>query len=216
MKKLSLLIAMILCVTIGGVYASWAYTTDESGVTEKEAFGVITMKTYDKVTSYGDFTISTNFAIQIVPLLEVDEDTTVPSANHVAAIKYTNKNGDDIAEEDAKITITFTPNASAEADIKANAIDAWYYLIDSTADKDATKTMKFDNGSGDVNIFTYATKTKIDWGTPSAGVFTATVLAKDVIALSENFLLDTIEKFEDFQAAVNGNSVMIKVTDENN
>ncbi len=26
MKKLGLLIAMILCVTIGGVYATWTYT----------------------------------------------------------------------------------------------------------------------------------------------------------------------------------------------
>lgn len=29
MKKLSLLVALILCVTIGGVYATWTYAGNE-------------------------------------------------------------------------------------------------------------------------------------------------------------------------------------------
>lgn len=208
MKKLSLLIAMILCVTIGGVYAAWAYSDPNAKIQDATAEILVTMDDATKDGAQGTFNATANFKIKIDPLADVDPTTEVPNANHVTAIQFYERgeNGAVMLAEDATITLTFTPSPSADMDIKANGPTAYYYLIDSTAVLDANNTMKYEGE----NIFTYsATKTNmvtIDWGTPDAdGVFTVVLKAKDLISLTQNFLLGDLDAHATFQASLSGN-----------
>ena len=64
MKKLSLLIAMILCATIGGVYAAWNYAlTDDIA----DAFEEIKISVEDAelTGSNGTYKITSNFKLVI-------------------------------------------------------------------------------------------------------------------------------------------------------
>ena len=98
MKKLGLLIAMILCVTIGGVYASWTYTqsTDVADETVNMAMNLTDVK-YSG--SYGTYTVdASKVSMTIDPK---------PGTQHITALTIT---GD--------LVITFTPNSVAPNEIK--------------------------------------------------------------------------------------------------
>lgn len=225
MKKIKMLIALILCVTIGGVYATWLYA-DKNDVYDQKDVISVAMSTATSAGAYGDFTAKVNFKISIEPLKDVDPDTTVANANHIAAIQYLNLDGTPMTmvEGDVPtITFTFKPNESASKEIKENGVDAWYYLIDSTAEAAAGSHMEYDeDGAGaiaPVHIFKYgATKeamTKISWGEADAtGLFTFTVVVTDAILdLTQDFLLDTHAKYNIFNSAISGNSIVVNITD---
>lgn len=48
MKKLSTLIALILCITIGGVYASWSYATSNVINSQETNFSNVVTESYNK------------------------------------------------------------------------------------------------------------------------------------------------------------------------
>ena len=76
MKKLSLLIAMILCVTIGGVYAAWTYTDPAIDITDKGLDTVIgvSLPSADLVGAIGEFGVSTNITGMSIDQLGDDGD----------------------------------------------------------------------------------------------------------------------------------------------
>ena len=87
MKKLSLLISMILCVTISGVYAAWVFAGNN--IVDKDTTVTIAMgEVSNDAATPGTYSISTNFSLKIEPLSYVDHDTTVDHANHIAAIEW--------------------------------------------------------------------------------------------------------------------------------
>ena len=228
MKKIKLLIALIMCLTIGGVYATWLYADNSVDIDDENAIVAVAMSTASSDGASGTFGVEANFTISIEPLKDVDPDTTVATANHIAAIQFKNLDGTDMTmtgDDKPVITLTFTPKASAHPDVKANAVEASYYLIDSTADAHAGANMQYDaDGAGTASspedIFTYgatsAAKQEITWGAPdpSTGVFTYTIdVTEDVIDLTEDFLLNTHAKYTLFNKAIAGNSIMVKITD---
>ena len=60
MKKLSALIAMILCLTIGGVYAAWTYTNPNADITDKRFEQLVTISTATEAGAAGEYDIVTN------------------------------------------------------------------------------------------------------------------------------------------------------------
>ena len=60
MKKLSALIAMILCLTIGGVYAAWTYTNPNADITDKRFEQLVTISTATEAGAAGEYDIITN------------------------------------------------------------------------------------------------------------------------------------------------------------
>lgn len=215
MKKLSTLIAMILCVTIGAVYAGWAYSKPGEKIATYEDEAFVTMDSAEEKGSQGTFNITHNFKMKIVPLADKEPSTNVPNANHVTALQFYTiaENAEVMPDENALITIKFTPNASADVDIKKYGPDANLYLIDSTVLTTVGKPMQYD----DKDIFDYeytqAAPLTVDWGEPDAeGVFTVTLKAAEVISLSEQFYLGSIEEFGDFKAALGGN-VKVVISD---
>ena len=207
MKKLSVLIALLMCVTIGGVYATWTYagTTD---ITDghKEIF--VTIPDAVVEGTYGTYTVDTN-----VRLIVDDTDK-----NHKAELVFESTDTNEVY-----LRVTFTPNEStATPDIKANAIPTELYFTTTT-----TMQYKMDDdgnysadGTG-VNIFTFANPgngkldNEIVWEKQADGTFTYELDLDDLkgqISLTQEFLLDSKSEHDAFREAMVGN-IVARVTD---
>ena len=207
MKKLSVLIALLMCVTIGGVYATWTYagTTD---ITDghKEIF--VTIPDAVVEGTYGTYTVDTN-----VRLIVDDTDK-----NHKAELVFESTDTNEVY-----LRVTFTPNeATATPAIKANAVPTELYFTTTT-----TMQYKMDadgnysaNGTG-VNIFTFANPgngeldNEITWTKQADGTFTYELdldALKEQISLTQEFLLDSKSEHDAFREAMVGN-IVARVTD---
>ena len=195
MKKLSLLIAMILCVTIGGVYATWTYTqnTDVADETVNMSMN-LTSVAYSG--SYGTYNIDTSTVIMTI---DPKQGTT-----HITALTIV---GD--------IVITFTPNSVAPQEIKETGVkstfqfgltNANWTFDDDTEDAEAAKK---------IITLAHVDAETIDWGEPTNGVFTFTIPASELaehILLTE-FNLDTKAKYDTFNTALGQGQISITVSD---
>ena len=201
MKKLALLIAMILSVTIGGVYAVWTYagTNDIADVSTEAK---VTMENFELTGAAGVYTISSNL------VLTVDQ----ASDAHDAELVFASNNGEDIF-----LTVTFTPAAGADNNIKENAVETTLTFTTTTAMeyKMNTETGDYDENGTAVAIFAFGDPIEIVWTPTSEGTFTFTMDEddlKDYIMLSQEFILDIKHEYDMFKAALTGN-IIAKVTD---
>ena len=89
MRKLSALIAMILCVSIGGVYAAWTYTNGAKDVADIYKAYTITLSTATEEGAHGVYTVETN-----ITGLTIDQNGTAdPNEDfHKAVLNYTTAN----------------------------------------------------------------------------------------------------------------------------
>ena len=187
MKKLSLLIVMILCVTIGSVYATWTYTqyTDVADETVNMSMNLTSVAFSG---SYGTYEINTS---NVTMTIDPKQGTT-----HTTALTIT---GD--------IVITFTPNTVAPQDIKENGVDSTFQFGLTNAN------WTFDDDTTDAvaakNIIT------LEHTSASNGVFTFTITAAELaghIHLTE-FNLDTKAKYDAFNTALGLGQISITVSD---
>ena len=173
MKKISVLITLILCVTIGGVYAAWAYTgTNVSAVDQTVSHGMTTATTESDVGVLE--VVSNNVAVSI-------DQTAV--GNYHAKLVIT-----------GSITVKFTPNLGAPTDVVNNAISAKATLYTKNA---AANTYE---GS---EIYVSPADSYVDlvWEKQDDGSFLATVDAAGIdtlLDLGADFVLDTHAKYETF------------------
>ncbi|MBE7086771.1 MAG: hypothetical protein E7369_00540 [Clostridiales bacterium] len=128
MKKLSALIAMILCVTIGGVYATWSYGNIDAAIQ------------HDVNLSVGmDYTFSGAVGSYSI---EMTDTLTAFKVDQEAENDY-----DAVLRANGNIYLVFTPNANSTDDINANGIDTYFYFTDG----DALANYKY----GNTQIFEY-------------------------------------------------------------
>lgn len=212
-KKLSMLAAMALCVTVGGVYATWIYATQ--AVPTAYATMSITLTGTSTGGQAGTLTIAgTNVGLKI--------DDPADGGIHQAALQY---------DATGKFTITFTPNANAESDIKDGVNLEWYLgLYDSNKDNgpdaakggaiDATSfefTMK-NNQPGDVftTFNTDPTMIYVNQQTlnEETGAYTCEIpmtAVMDKIVLNEGLYLTTMEQYTAFEALLVGKMIHVHV-----
>ncbi len=128
MKKLSLLISLILCVTIGAVYANWVYSENNDVADETVNMSMnLTGVTY--AGAYGTYSVDTEgLSIKIDP--KVDGAT-----KHITSLVIT-----------GKVRIVFTPGQFAGSEIEQNGVPSTWQLTLSNSD------WKYDDGSGEKNI----------------------------------------------------------------
>ena len=196
MKKLSVLIALLMCVTIGGVYATWTYagTTD---ITDghKEIF--VTIPDAVVEGTYGTYTVDTNVRLVV-------DDT---DKNHKAELVFESTDTNEVY-----LRVTFTPNeATATPAIKANAVPTELYFTTTTEMKyDGVDIFTFKNpGNGTLdNVFDW---TKQDDGSSFTYELDLDDL-KEQISLTKEFLLETKAKHDAFREAMVGN-IVARVTD---
>ena len=207
MKKLSILVALILCVTVGGVYAVWTYSgTDDVVDTNAEVKVVLEAATLDG--SIGAFTAKSNLT------LSIDQKA---GSNHIAELVFKSIDNDPIF-----MTFTFTPSAGADMDIKNNGIPAeiyqnttttMQYPMDADGNYSATGTptdvFKFENkADGDF-------VSNVTWEKQADGSFTITfneAQLKEMIKLNYDFQLDTKDEHDEFYKILNGN-IRVHITD---
>ena len=108
MKKLTVIIALMLVVTIGGVYATWNYAQGNVAKVDKYLDSVT--KITDKVVTTAKGTIAVDTTGVSIVIDDADN-------NHVAELYVT---GD--------IVVTFTPNEGADQDVDANGIALQYQM----------------------------------------------------------------------------------------
>lgn len=209
MKKLSILIAMILCATIGGVYAPWNYagTSTDIGLQINQT---VQLEQSTQNGAAGTYTLSHNItAINIT-----SDDQATKNATIVAS--YSQGGSAPIFE------LTFKPATNAGDVIETNALTSYVYFGTERAftwdHDDNPETAK-------VNVFTFpcgkpiadkqqpkviATADQQTEGPKwtwdkSAGVFKCTLTfaeITDIITFESNVQLPTIEDYNRFQNEV--------------
>ena len=188
MKKLSLLVAMILCVTIGGVYATWTYTKSTNVMDDTVHMSLnLTKATND--ASYGTYEVDTS---SLAMVIDPKEGTT-----HTTALYIT---GD--------IVITFTPGTYAPTEVKTSAIPTTFQftLTNPNWEYEGQKIITLAHQDAET----------VKWSGPDEnGVFTFVISAKELakhIILTE-FVLDTFAKYEAFNLALGQGQISITVSD---
>lgn len=212
MKKLSVLIALLLCVTITGVYAAWTYagTNDIADVyTEAK----VTIADVELSGANGTYHITSNL------VLTVDQK----NEDHHAELVFGSNNDQPIF-----LKVTFVPAVNAPQDVKENAVktEIYYgvttemaYKMDAEGNYDAEGTnvkdiFKFSNVKN--NTLDH----EITWNKEADGTFSYTMdetaLKAAIMLNDENgtvpFVLDTKAEHTAFGAALAGN-IIVRVTD---
>lgn len=213
MKKLSLLVALFMCLTIGGVYATWSYAgTNDIGDAFAEA--KVTIAEVQLTGANGTYKVESNLVL------------TVDQANidHDAKLVFASNNGEEIF-----LKVTFTPATNAPQTIKDNAVatqlyfsttTAMEYKIDGDGNYDATNgtatpIFKFDEKyqAKDFELAEKITWTPTEIDGVDCFVFEMDKTALEAaIMLNQTFKLDTKAEYDAFKAALAGN-IVANVTD---
>ena len=202
MKKLSLLLALILVVTTAGVYATWNYSRNVVDTKQASATAVITGT---QSSTKGEITIVS------APKRVIVDDTNndliaelwfgdVDASSHPVAG----------ADQIGAVHVTFTPaSQGVDADVAANGIKLkWTLTISSHG--------KFDiNGDGTVADDEHIFKMLTTEGYFNDGNATkdATLNISEILQLNGTIKLDTYEKYQKFENALNGITFTLTVSE---
>ncbi len=198
MKKLSALIALALCITIGGVYATWNYAQGDVSSLSK-AFNESMAGTSEN-TAAGQIAINTDTLSITIDDLVINE-TGVAGTDHKAEAYF-----------DGYVTVTFTPTVGADDDVVNFGIDTKYnFSILTTLDSWSYEgTVLFDVDETPVSVAKESLTKNAD------GSFSYKIDAKDIsdkITINE-FHLPTAEDYNNFRAVLNSGSLQVTVSAE--
>lgn len=185
MKKLSLLIALCMLVSIGGVYAVWTYAGANVSSVDRTLNHGLTAANSD--TAAGTFAfVNNNIDIAIDPTEE---------GGYIAGLVIT-----------GSVEVKFTPSAGASDNVKNNAVpaEAVIYLTDSAT-----------NMYGGKEIYVVKDEPiALTWTSNGDGTFTATITAdqiKSILSLNGEFVLDTLAKYDAFHDVEEHVVISIKI-----
>lgn len=196
MRKLSVLVALILCVTIGGVYATWMYPGNDIGQVIQPASNV--MAEADFTGSFGTYHTVSN-TLKLV----IDQKSTDPDA-----ISF-----DTVLDYQGELVVTFTPHASiSEAQLEA--------ALGATVSVTCADIANAVYGDGNTPIWNLdeskAYKLTVqDWvKDESTGVYTSTIDCSDLSQMitMNTFNLPTIDDYNAFQQVQKLAVFRVKVT----
>lgn len=198
-RKISLLVALILCVTIGGVYAAWTY----AGVGENaQTIGKgINLTTSILEGTEGSYTMTVGDVV-----LRIDQKAT----GDYTPVLQINK-----AEHATAATMTFhyTPTEIASLETEANCVVS-YVSFSSAISYEGRAVFSFPG---------YITIDKVNgtgankWVKQSSGAFSFTIDAETLaqyIVLNDGFYLDTKAKYDAFDKALLAGNIQIKISDK--
>ena len=126
MKKLSLLVAFALIITIGGVYAAWSYA--QGDVETAQGFVLPSMEAVTTTGSKGQISVNTSGLTMKV------DDTDDGDAHNTKLVM----------NDGGKIVITFTPAEGADSTVVTNGIkmQADMLLVDVDAEEELARLFK--------------------------------------------------------------------------
>ena len=213
MKKLSVLLLLMLCVTISGVYAVWTYSLTND-IADGFAEAKVTIADAEFVGSNGTYAVTSNLVL------------TVDQANddHEAALVFSANDSNPI-----HLTVTFTPATNAPQSVKENAVPSELYFGYSTPTPMVYKMDaegNYDEAGTEKNIFVLGHEAdgnfveNVVWTPNADGSFTYTMdlaALQAMIKLNDNdgatpFVLDEKAEHDAFRTALTGN-ITARVTD---
>ena len=196
MKKFSVLIALILCATIGGIYAAWLYPNDNADIYDIHDHFTLGIDIATNSGGDGDFEADPS-GVKILIVPQSDSD---PALVHKAKIQIT---GD--------LVITFKPSLHANNDIKRDGPTGCTWTLGTSVDVTGWKY-------GDAQIFDVNTTTNnITWVKDNGtGYFTCTITAatlESMITFANEFNLDTKTDHTNFGTALGQGQIGITISD---
>lgn len=185
MKKLSLLIALVLLVTIGGVYATWNYA--QGDVTSSQGFVLPKMETVVTSGSKGTIAVDTSGLT-----IKVDDSDT-DSVTHKPVLVI-----------DGEIVITFTPATGADDTVATNGIQMQAVV---------TCTDGWEYDSQQIITVTTAANANVFATTGAQKSFVITAAQLEEILTMADITLPTYSDFQDFQTILNRGNIKIVVSE---
>ena len=200
----------MLCVTIGGVYATWTYA-GTNDIADSYAETKVTITDVELTGANGVYKIESNLVLVI--------DQNPDNTNHEAILLFESNN-----DQPIHLTVTFTPAANAPKDIKENAVPSELYFgttVPMQYKMDAQGNYAENGTPTDIFAFANASDSEfspnVTWEKQDNGTFTYTLnedQLKAQIALSQTFVLDIISEHNAFRDALAGN-IVARITDGN-
>ena len=186
MKKLSILIALCLLVSVGGVYAAWVYA-DGAVVERSNDHTAIGITGSTNTSEKGVFALTNSIEILID-----DEKFVNPTTGTAYKAIFTGT---------GEFTVSFTPSAGAPADVVANGIKMQLELSLTGVDDDVLKlgTTEVVLNSGN------ATKHVV---VPAQDIIDCLILNGGA-----ELILDTYAEYEDFKADLGAPVLNITVSE---
>ena len=202
MKKLSLLLALILLVTTTGVYATWNYSRNVVDTKQASATAVITGT---QSSTKGEI------AITNAPKRAIVDDT---NADLVAELWFGDVDASSHpvgADQVGAVTVTFTPaSQGVDEDVKNNGIKLKWTL---TANNLGSYDIDGDGNADPIFVINTA-EGLFNSGNPT---LSATLNLKDVLTLNivdgKSITLDTYAEYQAFEAALNGITFTLTVSE---
>lgn len=193
MKKLSVLIALMLCVTIGGVYATWTYT-QTTDVADESVGAAMNLTGVAYAGSYGTY--------------EIDKSTLALTIDPKSGTTHTTS-----LQVAGEIVVTFTPANVAPVEIKEEGVPTQFSFSLSNSDW----TFDDDHGGGAKNIIAlnHTGMHNVIWTPNADGTFTFTLSAAQIaehLGLTE-FVLDTKTLYDAYTVALQQGQIIFGVTD---
>lgn len=187
MKKFSLLIAIAMLLSIGGVYATWVYS-QSSDVADITGAKAITLTEATFTGTYGTYAVDTS---GLSMLVDPKEGTA-----HTTALKI-----------EGNLVITFTPNTYAPDEVKANGVPTTYKfgLSNPSWQYDGQPIMTLGH-SGEAH--------DIMW-TKEGDIFKYTINAASLAEhlLLIEFTLDTKADYDAYDSVLTTGQVTISISD---
>lgn len=191
MKKLSVLIALFMCVTIGGVYATWTYGGTD--IADVFAEAKVTIADAEISGANGIYKIESNLVLVVEQANEEHEAKLVFQAND---------------SNEIYLKVTFTPSSNAPAYVKADAVPSELYFsttipMQYRIDEDGN----FDKTAEPVDIFKFSNTANgildntFEWTKQDNGTFIYAMNKADLeaaIQLNKTFVLDTKAEYDIF------------------
>ena len=206
MKKLSLLLALMLLVTVGGVYATWNYALTDD-IADAYAEAKVTIEDAEFTGSNGVYKIESNLVLTIDQANDDHEAELVFDANN---------------DQPIFLKVTFTPAKHAPEAVKENAVPSeLYFTTSTTMEYKMDADGNYSESGTPAPIFTFTNPSdgnfspNVDWTPESDGTFTYTLgetALKSMISLSQAFKLDVKSEHDAFRKALTGN-IVARVTD---
>ncbi len=191
MKKLSLLVALALLITVGGVYATWIYT-ENTDVADEAVNMTLNLTDVAYSGSYGTYKVDQS---SLKLLIDPKEGTT-----HITSLVI-----------EGSLVVTFTPATYAPAEIKEGGVPSTYSFSLSN------QNWTYDDGEGEKSIVTLHEESthNIVWHSNGDGTFSYTLNAEDLAEhiFLTGFELDTKSDYDAFNAALANGQIIFSVSD---
>ena len=190
MKKFSLILILVLCLTVGSVYATWTYTK-YTDVMDEAVHKSMNLGKVESVGSYGAYEVDIS---GIYFTIDPKAGTT-----HTTALYVT-----------GEIVITFTPNPVAPQEVKNNGVA-------STFEFSLGNNNWLYEGQPIIALTHDASEAKhaIAWEKQPDGTFKCTLDAAAIAGHFEltEFVLDTKVKYDAYNTVLGQGQITITVSD---